>query len=340
MRGAIAGDDCSAENELTMRYTKFPGLVAILLAAVCSGTAFGQDKVFGWLPANQESVRLDPANYHTGRTYRPSSPGASNHVDIKAEKPVTIFMAPEADWNAVLQNPLNMGQLRRYCVQQNVVEITYVCEMPIEPMTLIILDDRGGGVSDRAVLAGVGAVLDQGDTKAEHTISAGIAAVMAAKAATPRKFVSPNDVHIQYYRWDCVENCIQPEFAWSQQVREKYELSTFLKVYGGFAADHDGAQVSIRIKAPIPMLVAMLPSATANQLHARPELLQEALTKATCQQRGVQTLVFECKFDVNDGPQSLIVVPEETTKVPHKKAEIEMSATHCVANCEMLQSKN
>jgi len=35
--------------------------------------------------------------------------------------------------------------------------------------------------------------------------------------------------------------------------------------------------VSIRIKAPVPMLVAMLPSATANQLHARPELLEEAL---------------------------------------------------------------
>ena len=337
---AIAADVCGTENKITMRYTKLPGFVAILLAGVCCGTVYGQDKVFGWLPANNESVRLDPANYHTGRTYRPSSPGASNHVDIKAEKPVTIFMTPEADWNAVLQNPLNLGQLRRHCVQQNVVAITYVCEMPLEPMTLVIQDDRGGGGSERAVFAGLGAVLDQVDTKAEHAIGAGIAAVMAAKATTPRKFVSPNDVHIQYYRWDCVENCIQPEFAWTQQVREKYELSGFLKVYGGFEADHDGEPVSIRIKAPVPMLVAMLPSATANQLHARPELLQEALTKATCQQRGVQTLVFECKFDVNDGPQSLIVVPEETGKVPHKKAEIEMSAARCVTNCEMLQSKN
>jgi hypothetical protein len=67
---------------------------------------------------------------------------------------------------------------------------------------------------------------------------------------------------------------------------------------------------------------------------------REALTKTSCQQRGVQTLVFECKFDVNDGPQSLIVVPEETNRVPHKKAEIEMSAARCVANCEMLQSRN
>ena len=88
------------------------------------------------------------------------------------------------------------------------------------------------------------------------------------------------------------------------------------------------------------MLVAMLPSTTANQLHARPELLEEALTKTSCQQRGVQTLVFECKFDVQDGPQSLIVVPEDGDRAPHKKAEIAMSAARCVANCEMLQSKN
>lgn len=322
-----------------MRYTKLPGLVGTLVAIVCCGTASGQDRVFNWLPANQENVRLDPANYHTARTYHPSSPGATNHVDIRAEQPVTIFMAGEEDWNAAVQNPLNFGQLRRYCVQEHVVNITYVCEMPLRPMTLVILDDRRGG-SSQVAFAGVGAVLDQGDTAAERRIGAGIAAVLAAKAAAPRHFVSPNDVHIQYYRWDCVENCIQPEFAWTQQVKEKYELSGFLKVYGGFAADHDGEQVSIRIKAPVPMLVAMLPSATANQLHARPELLQEALTKAACQQRGVQTLVFECRFDVTDGPQSLIVVPEETAKVPHKKAEIEMSAARCVANCEMLQSKN
>jgi hypothetical protein len=323
-----------------MKNMKIPGLLAIFVAMTFCGTASAQDKVFGWLPANSESVRLDPANYHTGRTYHPSSRGSSNHVGIKSQQAVTVFMATEAEWNAALQNPLNIGQLRRYCVQENVVNTTYVCEMPVEPMTLVIQDQRGGGTSGGTVFAGVGAVLDQGETAAEHRIAAGLAAVMAAKAATPRKFASPNDVQIQYYRWDCVENCIQPEFEWTEQVREKYQLSGFLKVYGGFTPDHDAEPVSIRIKAPVPMLVAMLPSSTANQLHARPELLEEALTKTTCQQRGVQTLVFECKFDVMDGPQSLIVVPEETAKVPHKKAEIEMSAARCVANCEMLQSKN
>src|SRR5579859_4551738 len=139
-----------------MRNTKLPGLLSILAFAACCDKAYGQDRVFDWLPANQENVRLDPANYHTGRTYHPSSPGANNHVDIKSEKPVTIFMAPEADWNAVVQNPLNLGQLRRYCVQEHVMIITYVCEMPVEPMTLVIQDDRGG--PNNAVFAGLGAV--------------------------------------------------------------------------------------------------------------------------------------------------------------------------------------
>jgi hypothetical protein len=321
-----------------MRNTKISGLLAVLLLTICCGTAVGQDRVFNWLPANEENVRLDPANYHTARTYHPSSPGASNHVDIRAQQPVTIFMAPEADWNAASQNPLNFGQLRRYCVQEHVVNITYVCEMPVEPMTLVILDDRKGS-SSQAAFAGVGAVLDQGTTEAERRIGAGIAAILSAKAAVPRHFVAPNDVHIQYYRWDCVENCIQPDIEWRQQVKEKYKLSSFLKVYGGFAADHDQEPVSIKIKAPVPMLVAMVPSSIANQLHARPEMLEPALEKVTCQQRGVQTMEFHCKFDVIDGPQSLIVVPEQSERVPKKNAEIEMYAARCVANCTVLESK-
>ena len=322
-----------------MRTTKLPGLLAILAMGFCCGVAVGQDRVFNWLPANEENVRLDPANYHTARTYHPSSPGASNHVDIRAQQPVTIFMAAEADWNAAVQNPLYFGQLRRYCVQEHVTNITYVCEMPLEPMTLVILDDRRGG-SGQVAFAGVGAVLDQGATEAERRIAGGIAAVLAAKAAAPRHFVAPNDVHIQYYRWDCVEYCVQPEIAWTRQVNEKYKLSSFLKIYGGFAADHDQEPVSIKIKAPIPMLVAMVPSSVANQLHARPEMLEPALEKVICQQRGVQTMEFQCKFDVTDGPQSLIVVPEQTEKVPGKKAEIAMFAAKCVANCELLASKN
>lgn len=314
-----------------------PLLFAIFLAGAFATPSFGQQRVFNWLPANDESVRLDPANYHTARTYRPNSPGASNHVDIKAEKPVTIFMTPAEDWNQALEHPEGIARVRRVCLREHVVETTYVCELPVEPMTLVIQDERNS--PDAAVFAGLGAVLDRHD-KTDRAVGVGIATILTGQGSVTRRFVSPNDVHVQYYRWDCVENCIQPEYQWTRQIKEKYELTSFLKVYGGFTPDHDGEQISIKIKSPVPMVVAMLPSQVANQLHARPETFESALEKNACQQRGVQSLQFECTFNLEDGPQSLIVVPEASARVPNrKKAEIEMLAARCVANCALLESK-
>ena len=327
----------SPENEITMSYLKNRVILAVVLGCISSTPGFAQDRAFDWLPANVETVRLDPANYHTGRTYHPDGPGQNNHVDIRSERPVTVFMAPEGAWNAVLARPETIGQLRQFCVRENVTNITYTCEMPPEPMTLVVQDDRPGTAP--GVFAGIGAVLERYE-KTPPAVAAGIAAILTSQAPPQRHFVSPNDVHIQYYRWDCVENCIQPEFQWVSQVKEKYNLSSFLKIYGGFSPDHDPTQVSIKIKAPVPMLVAMLPSSVANQLHARPEMLEAALEKNSCQQRGVQSLQFECKFDLSDGPQSLIVVPEDSAKVPKKKTEIEMWAWKCTANCEMLKAEN
>jgi len=329
--------DPAPQNKITMKYQRLPGLFGSLCLLLSCGSLFAQDRVFNWLPANDENVRLDPGNYHTGRTYHPASNGGNNHVDIKSQKPITIFMTPESDWNAVLQNPRTFVELRQVCLREHVVETTYTCDMPGEPMTLIIRDDRAS--LDPVVFAGLGAVLDRGD-KTDRAISTGIAAVLTGQGPVPRHFASPNDVHIQYYRWDCVQFCIQPEIQWLTQVKEKYELSPLLKVYGGFLADHDNEQVSIKIKAPVPMLVAMLPASVANQLYAKPELLQSALERNACQQRGVQSLQFECTFDMADGPQSLIVVPEASQKVPKKKTEIQMWAVRCVANCEMLRAEN
>jgi hypothetical protein len=320
-----------------MKHHTLPALVATFLLGAFSSSSLAQQRVFNWLPANDENVRLDPANYHTARTYRPNAPGASNHVDIKAEKPVTIFMTPAEDWNQALQHPETIVNLRQVCLREHVVETTYVCEMPVEPMTLIIRDERNS--PDTAVFAGLGAVLDPHD-KTQRAVGEGIAAIFTGQDSATRRFEAPNDVHIQYYRWDCVENCVQPEFQWTRQIKEKYELTTFLKVYGGFQPDHDGEQVSIKIKSPVPMVVAMLPSDVAAQLHSQPGTLETALQKNACQQRGVQSLQFECTFNLGDGPQSLVVAPEAGTNVPHrKKAEIEMLAARCVANCALLESK-
>lgn len=316
------------------------------LSAICALClpAFGQQRVFNWLPANDESVRLDPANFHSGRTYHPGPNGGNMHVDIKAQQPVTIFMADAEAWTAALQHPEQIAGMRQVCPRDHITETTYTCELPPEAMTLVIQDERIG--ANHAVFTGLGSVLDPNNgvvdpaNKVGRVMGIGVATVLRSQNSASRHFVSPNDVHIQYYRWDCVENCVQPEYQWFQQVKEKYELTSILKVYGGFAPDHDGAQVSIKVKSPVPMIIAMLPSQVADHLHAQPGALESALENSPCQQRGVQSLQFQCTFNAGDGPQSLIAVPESTSNVPHKKAEIEMQAVKCVANCSLPENNH
>jgi hypothetical protein len=321
-----------------------PFLFAFLLMCVLSAPSFGQvpERVFNWQPGNQEEVRLDPANYHAGQTYNASGNGGNMQVDIKSELPVTIFLAHSEEWNAALQRPENLSNLQQLCTREHVVETRYTCFVPPVSMTLIIRDERYSPESpDHAVFSGLGAVLDPSN-RVERAVGVGVTGietVMAGRESAKRQFKAPNDVHIQYFRWLCVENCVQPEFRWTWQVKEKYQLTSFLKVYGGYTPDHDAAQVSIKIKSPVPMVVAMVPSDIANQLHAKPEMFESALEKNACQQRGVQSLEFQCTFNQADGPQSLIVAPEDTGNVPHKKAEIEMQFVKCIENCELLQSK-
>jgi hypothetical protein len=318
-----------------------PTLVFALLGALLfAGTASAQ-KTFEWRPGNDEAVRLDPANYHTGKTY---SAGGGIQVDIEAQQPVTIFLTGEGEWNRAMQYPEAIGSLRMLCLREHVIKTRYVCDLPAEPLTLVIRDDRGSRES--AGFAGLGEVWKRDgallSTPAGNVVGSavgtglGLAKVFKSEgSSSPRHFVSPNDVHIQYYRWTCISNCFPPEFRWIQQAKEKYELTSFLKVYGGYAPDRDGEVVSIKIKAPTPMLVAMVPSSVANQLHARPEMLEPALEKNSCQQRGVQSQTFQCTFNAADGPQSLIVVPEAGEKVKHKKVEIEFFASKCVEHCAL-----
>jgi hypothetical protein len=311
---------------------KFTSLPVLLLALAFAGTASAQQKTFEWQSANDEAVRLDPANYHTGRTYRPGAQGGNIHVDIESQRTVTIFLTSEEAWNQVLQYPETVGNLRYTCLREHVVKTTYLCDLPAEPMTLVIRDERNS--PDSAVFAGLGAVL-KSDTPVNRAVGVGIATVLTGQGSATRHFVSPNDVHIQYYRWACISNCFPPEFQWIQQAKEKFQLTSFLKVYGGYTPGRDSEVVSIKIKAPVPMLVAVVPSSVANQLHAKPEMLEPALEKNACQQRGVQSQTFQCTFNAADGPQSLIVLPEATGNIPHKKAEIEFFAWKCVANCAL-----
>jgi hypothetical protein len=288
-------------------------LGAVVLASAAMGVA--QDKVFDWIHASDEAAQLDPMEYHAGRVYHPASGGGNIHVDINAKLPVTVALAPSDQWDSALQHPEIPPHLEFICMREHVVNTTFECQLPNDrPMVLLVRDERA---PDRVVVQSIVAVFGHG----------------------VRKFVSPNDLRISYYRWDCVRNCIQPEFGWSVLVKEKYELSTSPKVYSVLSPDRDGQPVWIRIKAPVPMTVALVPSTVADKIYDDPSSLPSALDSTSCKQRGVQSLSFSCNVNFADGRQSLVVLPESHGNVPRKKAEIEMQANQCTANCDLLNKQ-
>lgn len=274
--------------------------------------AAAQDKVFDWVRDTDEAAQLDPMDYHAGRVYRPGSQGGNLHVDIQSTLPVTIALAPNDEWSGASQTPGMAPRLELICMREHVVNTTYECHLPdSRPMVLLIRDERR---PDRAIMQGIGAVMGHG----------------------ARRFVSPNDLKITYYRWDCMQNCIQPEFQWSVLLKEKYELSSSPKVYSLLSPERDGQPVWIRVKAPVPMTLALLPTDLADKIYDDPSTLASALEATTCKQRGVQSLNFSCKVNLADGRQSLLVIPEARGNVPHKKAEIEMQSLQCSEHCNLL----
>src|SRR2546430_534697 len=259
-------------NGITMRNSKTPALVALLLTCSFAGPSSGQqpDRVFNWQPGNQEDVRLDPANYHAGQTYHAGGNGGNMQVDIKSELPVTIFLARSEEWNGALQHPELLNNLQQLCTREHVVETRYSCFVPPVGMTLIIRDERYSPSANHVVIAELGAVLDP-SSRVERAVGAGItgvAAVMAGRESAKRQFKAPNDVHVQYFRWLCMENCVQPEFRWTWQVKEKYQLTSFLKVYGGVTPGHVGAPGSIKHKSPPTPVGGVLASPVSKQLPA------------------------------------------------------------------------
>jgi hypothetical protein len=287
---------------------KKPLILALIVSALAVASP-AQDRVFDWTPANNEAVQMDPADFHTGRVYHPAPGGGNIHVNIQAKQPVTIAMTWADEWNNALRHPELFPNLTFRCMQEHVVSTTYECHLPSDrPMVLTLRDERMP--NRRAILTGIGAVLGHG----------------------AREFVSPNDIRIQYYSWTCVEHCIQPEYQWFRLVKEKYEVSPTAKVYSLMTPDHDGQALSVKIKAPTPMTIAVIPSHLADQVYDKTASLASALDETTCKQRGVQSLSFDCQFNLSDGPQSLIVIPDSPNP-PHKKAEIELQTVKCIDNC-------
>jgi hypothetical protein len=285
---------------------------ACILAAFILGFALcavGQPRTFDWVRASDENAQLDPADFHAGRVYRPGPDGGNIHVDIQSSQPVTIAMATADSWTDAQQHPEAWANLSFSCIREHVVSTTYECHLPPQtPMVLLVRDER---TPNRAIMTGIGAIM---------------------RAGAARQFISPNDLRISYYRWDCVANCIQPEFQWVLLVKEKYELTSVPKTYSVLTPERDGQQVNVKFKAPIPMTIAVVPSKIADQIYDNPASANSVLSGSSCKQRGIQKLTFDCTVNLADGPQSLVILPD--TNVPsHKKAEIEMQTVKCIANC-------
>jgi hypothetical protein len=218
-------------------------------------------------------------------------------------------MVTADSWNDAQQHPEARANLSFSCIREHVVSTTYECHLPPQtPMVLLVRDER---TPNRAIMTGIGAIMRAGEA---------------------RRFISPNDLRISYYRWDCVANCIQPEFRWFVLVKEKYELTSVPKTYSVLTPERDGQQVNVKFKAPIPMTIAVVPSNIADQIYDNPASARSVLSGSSCKQRGIQKLTFDCTVNIADGPQSLVILPD--TNVPsHKKAEIEMQTVKCIANC-------
>ncbi|PYX93029.1 MAG: hypothetical protein DMG71_16310 [Acidobacteria bacterium] len=85
--------------------------ITLLAALACAFAEFSLGQTYNWVRANDETVQLDPADYHTGRVYRPGPNGGNIHVGIETKQPVTILLAWADEWNAALQHRQTIGNL-------------------------------------------------------------------------------------------------------------------------------------------------------------------------------------------------------------------------------------
>ncbi|HEV2399914.1 MAG TPA: hypothetical protein VGS27_23435 [Candidatus Sulfotelmatobacter sp.] len=289
-------------------FSIFTALLVCALAPVA--VAQGYDPVFDWTAANAETIPLEPASLHAGRIYHPAAGGGNMHVQIDSRYPVTVAMAWADEWSAAMQHPDAPPNFNFLCVKEHVTTALYECHLPSErPMIITFHDERR---PQKPAVATIGAIL----------------------GPSARPFMSPNDLHIQYYAWTCVNNCVQPEFQWRRILDEKYQITTVPKVYSLMTPDHDGQELNVKIKSSIPLTVALLPSHLADQVYDKSVTLADALGQTGCKERGVQSMSFHCTFNVANGTQTLLILPD--TDPGHKKATVEVETVKCVDHCDLL----
>ena len=291
----------AATNTSSMR--NFSIFAALLFSTLAANLHAANSAI--WIAANSETIPLEPASLHAGQVYYPAVGGGDIHVQIDSRYPVTVAMAWADEWNAAVLHPGAPANFGFLCVKEHVTRAIYECHLPSErPMAITFRDERR---NEKPVLTNLGAMLGPG----------------------ARLFFAPNDLHIQYY------NALQPEFSWRRILNEKYQITTVPKVYSLMTPDHDGQELSVKIKSPIPLTVALLPSHVADQVYDKTVTLTDALDQTGCKERGVQSMSFNCTFNVANGTQTLLILPDIDFS-GHKKATVEANTVKCVEHCELL----
>ncbi len=284
--------------------------VALLVCALVPSATAQDNRVFDWTPANSESIPMEPAGLHAGRTYHPAAGGGNLHVGIESRYPVTVAMTWADAWNAAVQNPNAPVNFEFLCVKEHVTSTIYECHLPSErPMIITFRDER-------------------------RPQKPAVAAISVILGPAAQQFIPSDAVHIQYYAWNCVDNCVQPCFEWRRILNEKYEITPVPKVYSLMTPDHDDQKLSVKIKSPIPLTVALLPSHLADQVYDKTVSLTDALDQTGCKERGVQKMTFNCSFNVANGTQTLLILPDITAS--GKKASVEVNTVKCVDHCDLL----
>lgn len=321
--------------------------IALFLISVAV-TAAAQPKQFDFVAQAEQRYRIQPDLYYPFGPFTSSSSAEPVRVraDIEAKSPVLIGVVTHATWTWVAQRRLNASQLQYWCLQQNVLKMQYRCDLPSVngPYVVVVHDMRGAG----------------------DVVIAGLAVAIGVKEPA-QNLLAANDVSVTAFTWECVKNC-QPEvsntqqennsqedpwkaltdaltarnqqpkgpvWSWVDVMKDKFALTQRPRFYGPVSASKDKDQYLVRIKAPVPMIAAFVPSADADVIRKDATKLNSILAKTPCRQRGAQKLQFACALDLTDGQVEVLIAPEDNQLLPNeKKANFSVARRQCVAGCE------
>ena len=293
-----------------MRYKSILLFGPILLISI---GLLAQQKTWDWTPENSDSFRIGPG-YHSGvAVYKPHGREAIHiRLDLVAKRPVSIGVVRQEDWDSAIQHPGHLSHLDYACLTEGVTRISFSCNFYASNISRVVV------------------VRDSRQT--EHPVATGIAAPFVRMGMND---VFANEVHVTPYVWSCTSNCDlpdPPEFAWVDLRKEKYEITPAFKSYGPFTVERDNNKMRIRVKSQVPMTVAVMPAALADDLYAHRDQAGAILAKSTCKQYGIQASTLDCTFQANEGAMQVVLLPEGDVR-KKKKAEITISTVQCVANC-------